>query len=60
MFTYLLQRKPICIEGVDGIRPVELRHAGEDLLNVVEKEDPAVGVVVLLRLHWPQRPHALL
>ena len=57
---YLLQRKPVSIESVDGLWPVELRHAGEDFLDIVEQVDPAVGVVVLLRLHRPQRSHALL
>ena len=59
-FHYLLQREPFLIEGVDSLRPVELSDAVEDLLNIVEQVDAAVGVVVLLRLHRPQRPHAVL
>ena len=59
-FQYLLQREPALIECVDSLRPVELSHAVEDLLNIVEQVDPTVGVVVLLRLHRPQRPHAVL
>ena len=54
-----MQRKPVFVEGVDSLWPEELRKATEDLLNIVEQEDPPVGVVVLLGLHWPQRPHAL-
>ena len=57
---HLIQGEPVLVEGVHCLWPVELSHAAEDLLDVVEQVDPAVRVVVLLGLDRQQGAHTLL